>query len=155
MLTETVCLKSELPNSSQQLAREIYDRVCRTDFSAPGFCLVTVEGCSDSVLFRQLMVDLKEAMSQIHLRTGNRLGYLSAGRFDQQVTTKFHLDGGPPECFLMLGYEPSSVESKVEIADYSRCASDLGLTPQEFLERHNPMFQSGYDLLRPYITTIP
>ena len=55
----------------------------------------------------------------------------------------------------MLGYEPSTVGSEVEITDYARCAHELGLTPKEFMARHNPMFRSGYEMLRPYATRIP
>jgi len=47
-----------------------------------------------------MMVDLKRAMARVHESvTGNTLIYLSAARFDQQTTTKPHLDGGPDECF--------------------------------------------------------
>lgn len=59
---------------------------------------------------------------------------LSLGRFDQKKTTRLHLDGGPACSFLMLGYEPSRVTSRFLISDYSRCATDLGLSPREFLE---------------------
>ena len=102
------------------------------------------------------MVDLKRAMARIQeSRTDSALIYLSAARFDQQETTRPHLDGGPDECFLMLGYEPSDVDSELEISDYAKCAFDLGLSPNEFMAKHNPMFQSGYELLRPYSTRIP
>jgi len=105
--------------------------------------------------FRQLMVDLKRAMAMRHeSKTGNTLIYLSAARFDQQVTTRPHLDGGPDECFLMLGYEPSDVSSELAILDYAKCAFDLGLSPTDFMARHNPMFQAGSDILRPYSTTL-
>ncbi len=140
----------------QAIAADIYARTCRTDFDAPGFCAVNVGDSLDSVAFRQLMVDLKRAMAAIHeSRTGNTLIYLSAARFDQQETTKPHLDGGPEECFLMLGYEPSDVDAELEISDYAKCAFDLGLSPSEFVAKHNPMFQPGYELLRPYRTRIP
>ena len=55
---------------------------------------------------------------------------------------------------LMLGYEPSEVRSTIEISDYSRCADDPGLSPREFMERHNPMFRDGFEMLRDYTTTI-
>jgi len=102
------------------------------------------------------MIDLKLEMAAIHeSKTPSTLIYLSAARFDQQETTKPHLDGGPDECFLMLGYEPSDVDAELEISDYTKCAFDIGLSPKEFMAKHNPMFQSGYKLLRPYSTQIP
>lgn len=106
-----------------------------------------------SVAFRQLMVDLKNAMTAIHeAATGNTLVYLSAARFDQQTTTKLHLDGGPEECFLMLGYEPSDVDAELQFSDYSKCAHELGMNPTEFLAKHNPMFRTGQTTLQPYTT---
>lgn len=138
------------------IAPDVYDRTCRTDFKAPGFCVVNVGRDLDSGAFRQWMVDLKGEMSAIHeFKTGNTLIYLSAARFDQQETTRPHLDGGPDECFLMLGYEPSDVDARLEISDYAKCAFDLGLSPKEFMAKHNPMFQAGYELLRPYSIRIP
>lgn len=55
----------------------------------------------------------------------------------------------------MLGYEPTDVDSELRIFDYSKCAFDLGLSPKDFLARHNPMFQVGYEMLLPYSTQIP
>jgi hypothetical protein len=40
-----------------------------------------------------------------------------AVRFDQQVNT-FHVDNAADQSFLMLGYEPSEIESELHIADY-------------------------------------
>ena len=152
---KSICMR---PSSLDVLsiATDIYDRTCRTDFDAPGFCVVNVGNSMDSVAFRQLMVDLKRAIAGVHeSKTDSTLIYLSAARFDQQETTRPHLDGGPDECFLMLGYEPSEVDAELEISDYAKCAFDLGLSPKEFMAKHNPMFQSGYELLRPYSTRIP
>lgn len=138
------------------IAADLYDRTCRTTFDAPGFCVLNVGDSIDSVAFRQLMVDLKQAMAAVHeSKTQSTLVYLSAARFDQQETTRPHLDGGPDECFLMLGYEPSEVDAELEISDYAKCAFDLGLLPETFMAKHNPMFQEGYELLRPYSTRIP
>jgi len=151
---ESICLQ---PSSldSNALAGEIYPRTCRVDFDAPGFCLLNVGRGIESRAFRRLMVDLKQAMSAIHESvTGMSLGYLSAARFDQQETTRPHLDGGPSECFLMLGYEPSPIDSELEVSDYARCAFDHGLTPMAFMAEYNPMFEDGRDLLRPYTTRL-
>lgn len=151
---DSICLCPELLDV-QSVAASIYERTCRTDFDAPGFCAVNVGHSIGSVPFRQLMVDLKRAMAAIHeSKTGNTLIYLSAARFDQQETTKPHLDGGPDECFLMLGYEPSDVDAVLEISDYTKCAFELGFSPKEFMAKFNPMFHAGYEMLRPYSTRI-
>ena len=152
---ESICIDSPTTDT-HSIAKAVYARTCRTNFHEPGFCVVNFGDSVDSVSFRQMMVDLKCAMADIHERqTQHTLIYLSAARFDQQETTRPHLDGGPEECFLMLGYEPSEVDSEIEISDYTKCAFDLGLSPQEFMATHNPMFKPGFDLLRPYATRIP
>ncbi len=152
---DSICLRPSKQDVSG-IALDVYNRTCRTNFDAPGFCLVNVGNSIGSVAFRQFMVDVKLEMASIHAsRTNESLVYLSVARFDQQESTKPHLDGGPDECFLMLGYEPSEITSELEITDYAKCAFDLGLTPKEFMARHNPMFKSGYELLRPYATRFP
>ncbi len=134
-----------------EIAAQIYSRVCRTDFTEPGFCVVNLGSSLSSVEFRQLMVDITRQMAIVHQRqTGKTLIYISAGRFDQQTTTRPHLDGGPEESLLMLGYEPTRVQSEVEISDYTQCAQHLGISPTEFMAQHNPMFHAGFELLRPY-----
>jgi hypothetical protein len=138
------------------LARTIHERVCRTNFDAPGFCLVSLGERISSTSLRRSMIDLFHTLRSIHeeRRGGSTLQLLSAARFDQQETTKPHRDGGPDECFLMLGYEPSIIRAELDMSDYSRCAHDHGLTPSEFLARHNPMFTSGADMLRDYTTRV-
>lgn len=137
------------------LARALYRRVCRTDFSVPGFCLCDLGIELNSEQFRRLMIDLVHAMGEIHrVHCGRDLAIVSAARFDQQVTTKPHRDGGPDESFLMLGYEPSQIRASLSMSDYARCALDLGLTPAQFLEKHNPMFAVGMQLLCDYTTRV-
>jgi len=101
------------------------------------------------------MVTLKVGLSEVLSRSGKRFIYRSMGRFDQQVTTKFHLDGAPPESLLMLGYEPSNVRSRLFLADYTHCAFDLGMLPQQFLNDLNPMFHRGEEALSRYVTELP
>jgi len=151
----SICIRP-LSLDVRSIAADIYRRTCRVDFDEPGFCVLNLGQAIDSVAFRQLMVDLKRAMAAIHeSTTGNTLAYRSAARFDQQETTRPHLDGGPDASLLMLGYEPSEIDSELEISDYAKCAFDRGLTPKEFMAEYNPMFQPGYEMLRPYTTRVP
>ena len=46
---------------------------------------------------------------------------------------EFGLTRPTAESMLVLGYEPSKVRSRLFLADYSRAANDLGITPQDFL----------------------
>ena len=106
---DSICLRPAKIDI-ESVARSVYMRTCRTSFDQPGFCVLNAGNELDSSAFRQLMIDLKDAMSLIHqTETGRTLHYLSATRFDQQTSTKLHLDGGPEECFLMLGYELSLI----------------------------------------------
>jgi hypothetical protein len=136
-------------------AHQALPEVFRRNFDPPGFHLLVLPAGTSSHGVRRFMVDLKQALSDRYEREyGESLEYLSLGRFDQQCTTKLHLDGAPELAFLMLGYEPTRVSSQLHIADYSRCADELGLTPLKFLEQHNPMFSSGQEILESHTVTI-
>jgi hypothetical protein len=139
----------------QAVAVRAYDRAWRFDFAAPGFCLLDA-GAVDSHTLRAWIVGLKRHLSEIsQRRTGKPSLYRSMARFDQQETTKFHLDGAPDQSMLMLGYEPSRVHSRLFLADYTRAAFDLGITPQQFLQDYNPMFKKGEELVAKYATELP
>lgn len=151
---EDYCLNG-LSETTASLAELIFRRVCRSDFDAPGFCLVNFGSVLSSPEFRLHMVRVYGELRNIHQKhTGDDLLFESATRFDQQVSTKLHLDGGPEESLLMLGYEPSSVQSSFTIADYSRFAFDRAIEPIEALEQYNPMFKAGQTALQPYTTHI-
>lgn len=140
-------------DDAAKVAEAVFGKVFRVDWSEPGFAILVLPAETDSKSLRRFMVALKQAFSSCYAaRWGEPLEYLSLGRFDQQTTTKLHLDGAPEVSLLMLGYEPSAVRSELQIADYTRCACDLGLTPAEFLQQHNPMFATGQELLEPYTT---
>jgi hypothetical protein len=140
---------------SQGTAEKVFDLVWRFDFTAPGFCLLDIGSGVDSHTLRSRMMDLKERLSEVGVRRGRRpFLFRSMGRFDQQETTKFHLDGAPAESMLMLGYEPSKVRSRLFLADYSRAAFDLGITPQQFVNDFNPMYRRGEELLVRYDTEL-
>lgn len=40
------------------------------------------------------------------------------------------------------------------MADYSKCAHEMGISPDEFLEEFNPMYEKGLDKLAPYVTAL-
>jgi hypothetical protein len=146
---------SEIDQSPREIAEAVYSRVFRTDFSQPGFALIDLVPNCGSEPQRQLMIDLKNELDRLERKhRGHELVYQSLTRFDQQVTTKPHRDGGPDESILMLGYEPSLIESRLAMSDYSKCAFDLDLTPAEFLDQFNPMFPDGQDRLAAYTTPI-
>ena len=137
------------------LAGRLFPQVFRRDFSAPGFALVRLGPAVGSTDLRRLMLNLKAELDRLfHRLTGRRLVHRSLARFDQQETTKFHLDGAADESFLMLGYEPSAVRAELAIADYTKAAFDHGVEPRRFLHEFNPMFARGERLLAPYVTRL-
>jgi hypothetical protein len=137
-------------------AETVFDLVWRFDFAAPGFCLLDMGPGVDSHTLRSRMVALKQRLSEVSVRRGGKpFLYTSMARFDQQETTKFHLDGAPAESMLILGYEPSNVVSRSFLADFTRAAFDLGITPQQFLTDFNPMYSKGEELLSRYVTELP
>jgi hypothetical protein len=140
----------------QGIAEQVFDLVWRFDFNAPGFCVLDTGPGVSSHTLRSWMVSLKERLSRISAHRGSKtILFASMARFDQQVTTKFHLDGAPAESMLILGYEPSNVISRLFLADYTRAAFDLGITPQQFLNDFNPMYKKGEELLGRYVTELP
>lgn len=133
----------------------VYSLVWRSNLQKPGFALLRLGRELDSFRFRRMMVEFQQSLSSIHQsRVGRPLVFRSLARFNQQVTTRFHLDGGPDRSILLLGYEPSSIPSRLAIADYTRCAYELGITPREFLDRFNLKYQSTEMLLSNYVTVI-
>jgi hypothetical protein len=138
------------------IAETVFSLVWRFDFTSPGFCLLDAGAGVDSHTLWAWMVSLKERLGEAAvLRGGRPFAYRSPARFDQQETTKFHLDGAPDQSMLMLGYEPSEVRSRLFLADYTRAAFDLGIAPQQFLEQYNPMYRRGEELLGRYVSELP
>src|SRR5262245_51849798 len=137
------------------LAGTVFRLVFRRDFTAPGVALLELGPAVESFALRRFMVDLKGELDRLYRKsTGRRLVYLSLARFDQQVTTKFHLDGAPEEAYLMLGYEPSEVRSELSVADYSRTAFEMRTEPKHFLADFNPMFANHEGLLAADVTPL-
>ena len=149
-----VTSKPERPGFAE-VADCVYDLVCRTDFARPGFMLLNLPAVADSFQLRRFMVELKQHLREIHQRkTGHSLVYMFMGRFDQQETTKPHRDGGPDQSLLMLGYEPTTVCSRLFIADYTKCAHDREMSPKQFLADYNPMYAEGERMLTDYTTQL-
>lgn len=133
----------------------LFEQTLRTGFGQAGFSLLKLGHDCGSARLRQLMLEIFDQLSLLcQSRQDQSLVALSMNRFNQQSTTKPHRDGGPPESLLLLGYEPTVIESQIRMADYSLCAQEMGLSPSEFLDRYNPMFGSESDRLSQYTTWI-
>lgn len=133
----------------------IFSNVFREKFDKPGFAMITFGDEMDSKSFRSQMVHLKKVLSKkCEKAFGYELDYYWLGRFNQQTTTKYHRDNAPEDSFLMLGYEPSLIESKLYLADYSKLVREKEIPTSEYYERHNPIFTEGEALLKPYIKEV-
>jgi hypothetical protein len=66
------------------------------------------------------MVDLKNELSKFTaVKYDKKLSYHLACAF-----WPFHVDNAADQSFLMLGYEPSEIESELHIADYYKYANE-------------------------------
>lgn len=156
-LPSAYLVDSALRENVQKVANVLFQKAGRENFSSPGFSLLRLGSEGTSRGLRELMLGVFDELSRLcEVERGTQLVALSMSRFNQQTSTKPHRDGGPAESLslLLLGYEPTPIESQMAMADYSQCARDLDLTPAEFLERHNPMFPQGGELLADYTTAL-
>ena len=90
-----------LPDELAAAGKRLFDLVWRTSLDKPGFTIVRFTAPVDSHELRRAMFSLVDSFP-LQFRP-ERLG-----RFDQQVSSKFHRDGAPPASLLLLGYEPRS-----------------------------------------------
>jgi hypothetical protein len=126
----------------------LYQMIFRTDTTALGYALIPAPAN------RPLSVTLalvREGLEAVH---GKRLGVVHQTEFDQQVTTRFHRDGGPDESLLLLGYAATEVRSLVQIADHVRAATAHDLSPEAFLETFPPLSVSFEATLAPFVTAL-
>jgi hypothetical protein len=140
----------------QDLARQVAAQVFRTTLALPGFAHLDLEtaagvGGTLSGLVEELGRELAEVYRQDF---GRALELTPQGSFDQQVTTEAHRDGGPDDSILLLGYEPTTVASRLLILDFSRAAAERGQTPAEFLARFNPTSAVGRQELEGHVTEL-
>jgi hypothetical protein len=128
-------------------APEVFRRVWRTALDEPGFALLRFARAATSRELRRAMVALVGAFPVEFVPE-------RFGRFDQQVSSKFHRDGAPPASLLVLGYEPTSVRSRFWVADASAAAARAGMALADYLAAHNPMFPAGEEILAPFVTEL-
>ncbi|MEP2058534.1 MAG: hypothetical protein ABJJ05_12050, partial [Maribacter litoralis] len=109
--------KTDVP--IKDLAQQCFSAVFRTDTDKPGFHHFDLGKNNTPLEFRTIMTTLKKELSKLsETNFGEKLNYHWLVRFDQQVNTPFHVDNAGDQSFLLLGYEPSEVESELHIADY-------------------------------------
>src|SRR5262245_48318137 len=143
----TITLPHPLASDLADAAGRLFDLVWRTTLNRPGFAVVRFAGPVDSRELRRVMLDLVAAMPVKFVPE-------RFGRFDQQVSSRFHCDGAPPASLLLLGYEPTTVRSRLFIADSTRAAVEAGVPMLEFGTRFNPMVPGGEARYVPFVTEL-
>lgn len=137
------------------LLREVYERVRRLDCAAPGWSHLEMPAGLSSHDLRTVMITIGDHLiARFRDDLGMTMEYLSLGRVDQKLSTRIHLDGGPPHSILVLGYEPSLIRSQVAVVDYARHCRDRGIAISDFLARFD---QRSADLgdFAGYVTRLP
>ena len=135
------------PDDIPATASEVFRRVWRTSLDQPGWALLRFAREVSSRELRRAMVELVAAFPVCFVPE-------RFGRFDQQVSSKFHRDGAPAASLLVLGYEPTAVRSRFWVADASAAAARAGMALKEYLAAHNPMFPAGEAALAPFVTEL-
>lgn len=135
------------PDDVATVAPEVFRRVWRTTLEQPGFALLRFSRPVDSREMRRAMVDLVRAFPVEFVPE-------RFGRFDQQVSSKFHRDGAPPASLLVLGYEPTAVRSRFWVSDVFAAAVRAGQLLEAYLKASNPMFPAGEAALGPFVTEL-
>lgn len=145
-------IKSEI---TDDIINTVFYKVFRTNYSESGFVVISFDELITSEYLRASMVALKKGLSKKCNEVFNEtLDYYWLGRFNQQNTTKFHRDNATENSFLMLGYEPTEIDSKLYFADYHQLIADKKIPVDQYYELYNPIFKEGEELLIPYITSI-
>jgi hypothetical protein len=149
------------PAAVAATAPKVFRRVWRTSLRDPGFALLRFPRPIPSRELRRAMVELVAAFPVAPGEPpagspGPPPAFVPErfGRFDQQVSSRFHRDGAPPASLLVLGYEASAVRSRFWIADASAAAHAVGMGLSEYLAANNPMFPAGEAALAPFTTEL-
>jgi len=136
----------------EKLAQQCFHAVFRTDIDKPGFQYFNLGKNRSPLEFRTIMTSLKKELSKLsETYFGKKLSYHWLVRFDQQVNTPFHVDNAAHQSFLLLGYEPSVIESELHIADYHAFAKE---NDKDFLTNFTPVFKDDKSILAPFTTKL-
>jgi len=139
----------------KNIAQYCIKNVFRTNTDKAGFVHLDFGKQIGSNQLRTIMVDLKTELSRFTTKQFNKtLTYQWLGRFDQQVTTPYHLDNAGDQSFLMLGYEPSEIESELYLADYHKFSQENETASNHHFDKSNPIYQGDETLLKPYISEV-
>ena len=136
--------------------RNLHRDVLRRSLDAPGWAYLELGPGTDRRRMREAMrrlgLELSSAEQRLH---GRGLVPTALTQFDQGETTPFHVDGGPDESVLILGYEPTPRSSVLRVACLSTCAAAHGQTPRAFVESHPRGIPADDSIMQTHATEIP
>jgi adenylate kinase family enzyme len=139
----------------KEITQQCIKNVFRTNTNEVGFIHLDFGNTLTPYQFRSIMVDLKNELSKFTaVKYDKKLSYHWLVRFDQQVNTPFHVDNAADQSFLMLGYEPSEIESELHIADYYKYANESNAATKDYLKKFTPIFRDEESELAPYATKV-
>ena len=135
-------------------SQKIYEAVFRQNLQAPGFFFKDFGASIRAEVLRHYMLELAMGLSQHCLKNLHPPLYVQRfGRFHQSCTSQFHRDHTDnARSFLIMGYEPTPINSRILVADYSRFAADRHMSCEHYLAQREED-AAGWDaLLAPYTT---
>ena len=138
-----------LPLDALALHRDVLRRSDRS----PGWALLDLGPNSTATELRKTQRDLAETLDAEERRLHARgLEPTALTFFDQGETTPFHVDGGPEESVLLLGYEPSLRSSVLRVVDLPLAAAPASVG--SFLRAHPNGLPADDERLLAMSTTI-
>jgi hypothetical protein len=139
----------------KKITQQCINNVFRTNTNEAGFVHLDFGKNLTPYQFRSIMVDLKKELSKFTVvEYDKELSYHWLVRFDQQVNTPFHVDNAADQSLLMLGYEPTEIESELHIADYYKYANESKAATKDYLKNFTPIFKDEESELAPYTTKV-
>jgi hypothetical protein len=139
----------------KKITQQCIKNVFRTNTNEVGFIHLDFGKNLTPYQFRAIMVGLKEELAKFTaVKYDRELSYHWLVRFDQQVNTPFHVDNAADQSLLMLGYEPSEIESELHIADYHKYANESKAATKDYLKKFTPIFKDEESKLAPYATKV-
>lgn len=141
---------------SRKELNDIYNGVIRDGTDQPGFYYEDYGDQIDSKAFRQRMVELKEGLSNLcKFRSNKQLNYQWMGRFSHQHTSGFHRDSAAEHSFLILGYEPTNIDSRVYLADYTKMIENQNISLETYFDGNQDVNVASNDSqIEAYVTEL-
>lgn len=140
---------------TDELVQSVMTRVLRNDFTQPGVALLDGGTTGEPRAFREFLWKLVQGMdAQFQKQHNKKLWMVSAVHMNQKYSTQAHIDAGPAEGLLILGYEPTAVKSQICVTDYIQYAQSIGQPVPTFLREYPSKHQEHLKKMVPFTTEL-